>query len=166
MANKSTIRALGLSMVVLAFATSSLAAVAEQQPDSQTTRGVRDSDHKSGFGRPESITGRISMVKPDEGLLIVEEQGAGQSTNVSGAAVVTQNTDGTKTTADTDVSAAPGPAEAEYHFRVTANTLILVNGQKATLNDLAGMQDKQVTIHFVPERNGNFVKGIEVGPSS
>ena len=26
------------------------------------------------------------------------------------------------------------------------------------------MQDKQATVHFVPQRNGNFAKTIEVGP--
>lgn len=164
MANTSIIRALGLSLVVLAVSVGGLLASPAQQPDAQTAPGARDSERKSGFGRPESITGRISMVKPDEGLLIVEEQGAGHSTNVSGAAVVTQNPNGSTTTADTDVSASPGPAQTEYRFRVTANTLIRVNGQRAALNDIAGMQDKQATVHFVPERNGNFAHGIEVGP--
>jgi len=94
----------------------------------------------------------------------VQEQGAGHSTNVSGAATVAQNSDGSTTTIDTDLSASQGPSEPEYRFRITANTLIRVNGQRASLSDLAGMQDKQATVHFVPERNGNFAKGIEVGP--
>jgi len=120
-------------------------------------------DRRSGFGHPESITGTIKIVKGDEGLLVVENQGAGHSTNLSGAAVVTENPDGSTTTADTDVSAAPAPAETKYEFRVTAHTLIRVNGQRATLRDLAGMQNKQVSVYFVPERNGNFAEGIDVG---
>lgn len=160
MAIKSVTRAFGMSLIVLAVSTIGLFASAGQ--DTQNTPGA--SDHRSGFGQPESMTGRISMVKPDEGLLIVEEQGAGHSTNVSGAAVVTQNPNGSTTTADTDVSAAPAPAHTKYEFRVTAHTLIRVNGRRATLRDLAGMQDKQATVHFVPEHNGNFAKGIEVGP--
>jgi len=140
-----------------------VAAAPEPQTDTQKSPAVRTADRRSGFGNPESITGTLSIVEPDEGLLIVKNQGAGQSTNVSGAAVVTQNPDGSATTADTDVSAAPAPAETKYEFRVTAHTLIRLNGQRATLRDLVGMQNKQVTVHFVPERNGNFAEGIEVG---
>ena len=103
------------------------------------------------------------MVQPDEGVLVVENQGAGHSTTISGATVVTQNPDGSTSTADTDVSAAPAPAQTRYKFRVTAHTMIRVNGQPATLRDLGGMQDQRVTVHFVPERNGNFAEGIEAG---
>jgi hypothetical protein len=121
---------------------------------------------KSGFGRPESIEGTISIVKPEEGLLVVTEQGPGQppSTQVKGATVVTQNSDGTSTATDTAVTAQPGPGETDYRFRITSSTLIRANGQRVTMNGLAGMQGKQVTVHFVPERNGNFAKGIEVSP--
>lgn len=163
MANRPAIHTFGLSLIVFAVSASCL--VASSAPQAvQSSPDVRTSDRRSGFGRPESITGRISMVNPAEGLLIVEEQGAGHSTNVSGAATVTQNPNGSTTTTDTDVSASQGPSEPEYRFHVTVNTLIRVNGQRATLNDLAGMQKKQATIHFVPERNGNFAKGIEVEP--
>lgn len=164
MANTSIIRVFGLCLAILCLSTGGLLASTTQQPDTQTTSGARDSGRRSGFGKPESITGIISLVKPDEGLLTLEEQGAGHSTNVSGATAVTQNANGSTTSTDTDVSASQGPSEPEYRFRVTANTLIRVNGQRATLNDLAGMQNKQAIVHFVPERNGNFAKGIEVGP--
>lgn len=164
MAIKSIIRALGLSAVVLAVVVTGLAAGSGQQPDAQTAPSARDLERRSGFGRPESITGRISMVKPDEGLLIVEQQGKGHSTTISGATTVTQNANGSTTTTDTDVSSSPAPAETEYRFRITASTLIRANGRRTTLNGLAGMQNKQATVHFVPERNGNFAKGIEVGP--
>jgi hypothetical protein len=152
-----------LAVAAGVLAASLVAAAPGPQTDAQKSPAVRASDRRSGFGNPESITGTISVVKPDEGLLIVVNQGAGHSTNVSGAAVVTQNPNGSAATTDTDVSAAPAPAATKYEFRVTAHTLIRVNGQRATLRDLGGMQDKQVTVHFVPERNGNFAEGIEVG---
>jgi hypothetical protein len=161
---RRTVRRVFGSLVVATGVLAATFAVAGPGPQSDAQKSpVRASDRRSGFGNPESISGTISVVKPAEGLLIVENQGAGHSTNVSGAAVVTQNPNGSTTTADTDVSAAPAPAETKYEFRVTAHTLIRVNGQRATLRDLAGMQDKQVTVHFVPERNGNFAEGIEVG---
>lgn len=164
MANRSITRMIAVPLVVLAVSATALIAGAGQQQAAPSSPNVGASDHRSGFGKPESITGIISMVKPDEGLLVMEDQGAGHSTTVSGAATTTQNSNGSTTTSDTDVSVSQGPSEPEYHFRVTANTLIRVNGQKATLNDLAGMQNKRATVHFVPERNGNFAKGIEVGP--
>lgn len=134
-----------------------------QSSQSQTTSPTPASDRRSGFGQPESITGTITMVNPDEGLLVVTEQGAGHSTDVSGATVTTQNPDGSTTATDTGVSAAPAPAPVKYHFRVTAHTLIRADGRSVRLSDLAGMQNRQVTVHFVPERNGNFAQGIEVG---
>ena len=152
-----------LAVAAVVLAASLVPAAPGPQTDGQKSPAVRASDRRSGFGRPESITGTISIVRPDEGLLVVKNQGAGHSTNISGASVVTQNPDGSTTTTDTDVSAAPAPAEPQYKFRVTAHTLIRVNGQRATLRDLAGMQNKQVTVHFVPERNGNLAKGIETG---
>jgi hypothetical protein len=134
-----------------------------QSSQAQAAPANPASDRRSGFGRPESITGAISMVNPEEGLLIVAQQGAGHATVVSGVAVVTTNEDGSTTRGDTGVSAAPGPAVTEYRFRVGSSTLIQINGRNATLSDLAGMQDQQVAVRFVPERNGNFAKRIDAG---
>ncbi len=157
--SKTRLRVFGTIAVVSLLASGLAVANASQQ-----TPVAPNSDRRSGFGNPESITGTISLVRPDEGLLVVKEQGVGHSSNISGATVVTQDANGSTTATDTDVSAAPAPAETKYEFRVTANTLIRANGRSATLSDLAGMQNRQVTVHFVPERNGNFAKGIEVGP--
>jgi hypothetical protein len=107
------------------------------------------------------------MVRADEGLLIVTQRGPGKpaSTVVTFVVHVTQNPDGTTTKADPAVLAvAPGPRETDYRFRVTSSTLIHVNGQSVTLANLSTLQDKQVTVHFIPQRNGNFAKGIEVSP--
>jgi hypothetical protein len=139
------------------------AASAGQQPEGQTA-ATQTLDRRGGFGRPESITGTVSMVRPEQGLLVVTKQGPGQpaSTTVAGTTVVTQNADGTTSKADTNVSVESGPGETDYYFRVTPSTLIRVDGRSAILSDLASVQDKHVTVHFVPEPNGNFAKAIEV----
>lgn len=151
----------------IAAATALVVPDAQSKPPQQAAEGVASvhaPDRKSGFGRPESIAGTIALVKPQEGLLVVVQRGPGQppSTVVSGATTVTQNQDGTTTTTDTDVSARPGPGETDYHFRLTGSTLIRINGASATLNELVGLQDRPATVHFVPERNGNFAKEIDV----
>jgi hypothetical protein len=142
------------------------ASAPKAQLSAATLSAGNSQGRKSGFGRPESIAGTVSLVNPEEGLLIVTQRGPGQppSTQISGTTVVTQNSDGTSTAADTAVTAGPGPGETEYRFRITSATLIQANGQRVTPTSLAGMQGKQVTVHFVPERNGNFAKGIEVSP--
>jgi hypothetical protein len=158
---------LTLSMAVISLAASSLAAAPPRQADARTLPAAQEPDRSSGFGRLESITGTISMVRPEEGLLIVTQRGPGQpaSTAITVAERVTKNPDGTTTKTDAGVQAvAPGPGETDYRFRVTSSTLIHVSGRSGTLNDLANMQNKQVTVHFVPQRNGNFAKGIEVSP--
>lgn len=155
-----------LLLAVLTVVAASLAAAASgQQSDSEMTSSVRASqDRRSGFGRPESITGTVTLVNPEEGLLVVAEHAPGRTTTieVTGASAVTPNPDGTASATDTVTSAAQVPAPTDYRFRVTGSTLITLNGQRATLNDLSGVQGKQVTVHFIPQRNGNFAKGIEV----
>jgi hypothetical protein len=155
------------SLTVLSvLATGLAAATPRQQPDEHAPEGAQD--QRSRFGRLELITGAVSLVRPDEGLLIVTKRGLGQapSTTITGVTTVTRNADGTTSSTDTGVSAESGPAETDYRFRVTNSTLIRLNGRSATLSDLAGMQDKQATVHFVPQRNGNFAKTIEVGTDS
>jgi len=166
MIGRTRVASLALSMAAISLAASSLAA-APPRPDGQTLPAAQDTDRSSGFGRLESITGTISIVQPDEGLLIVTRQGPGQppSTAITVATHITKNADGTTTKADAGVLAVePGPGETDYHFRLTSSTPIHMNGQTITLNDLANMRNKQVTVHFVPQRNGNFAKGIEVSP--
>lgn len=158
---------LALQMAAISLAASSLAAAAPRQPEARTLPAAQESGRSSGFGRVESITGTISMVRPEEGLLVVTRRGPGQpaSTAITVAEDVTKNPDGTTTKPDAGVLAvAPGPGETDYHFRLTTSTLIHVNGQTVTPNDLANMQNKHVTVHFIPQRNGNFAKGIEVSP--
>lgn len=155
-----------LLLAVLSFVASSLAAEPQPRPEADTLRAVQAAEQKGGFGRAESITGTISLVKPDEGLLIVTERGPGQpaSLMITGATMVTKNPDGSTTKTDAGVSAESGPGETDYHFRVTNSTLIRVNGRSVALSNLARLEDKKVTVHFIPERNGNFAKTIEVRP--
>ena len=157
-----------LLLAVLSVLASRLAVAApSQQSDTQTPRAIPGLDRRGGFGRAESITGTISLARPDTGLLILTQRGPGQppSLVIKGATIVTRNPDGTTTRTDTGVTAEPGPGETDYHFRLTNSTLIRVNGRSATPSDLAGLQDKEATVHFVPQRSGNFAQTVEVNSS-
>jgi len=167
MIGRTRVSSVALQMAAMSLVMSGLATAAPRQPDARALPATQESDRSSGFGRVESITGTISMVRPEEGLLVVAQRGPRQpaSTAITVAERVTKNPDGTITKTDAGVQAvAPGPGETDYHFRVTSSTLIHANGQTVTLSGLADMQDKQVTVHFIPQRNGNFAKGIEVSP--
>jgi hypothetical protein len=164
MVMKKRLLSFGLSVALVSVAVIGLADAPRQQPDLQMGAAAQGRDRASGFGRPESITGVVSSVRPEEGLLVVTQRGPAQpaSTVIAGTTVVTRNPDGAGTMADTEISARPGPGETDYRFRVTTATLIHVNGQSITFDDLVNLQNKQVTVHFVPQRNGNFAKEVDV----
>jgi hypothetical protein len=117
---------------------------------------------KSGFGKPETIAGILTLVNPQEGLVIVTRRGPGEpaSTQLSGTETRDPRTNEVVKT-DT-VQATPGPGETDYRFRVTAHSLIKAGDQRVTLADLTQFQNKPATVHFVPERSGNFVLGLDV----
>ena len=69
------------------------------------------------------------------------------------------------TTGGTDerVTVSNGPGETVYSFRVTSKTLIQSGEQRVSLASLITLQNKEVTVYFVPERSGNYALGIEAG---
>jgi hypothetical protein len=46
---------------------------------------------------------------------------------------------------------------------VTSKTLIQSGEQRVSLASLVALQNKEVTVYFVPERSGNYALGIEAG---
>jgi len=122
------------------------------------SQGLNPQDRRAGFGRPETITGTISMVDASHGVIFLSRTvSAPASTEVT----TVQKTAPNGTTQDQSTeSAAPG--QADYKFKVSSSTPITVGGQRVTLADLAGLSGRQATVRCVPQRSGDYALGIEV----
>jgi len=151
--------ALLLPSAVLA---ATLPLTAQMKPVTYNQPAVYSRDAKSGFGRPETIAGTLTLVNPQEGLVIVTRRGPGEppSTQLSGRETKAPNSNEVIKT-DT-VTATPGPGETEYRFRVTSHSLLKAGNQRVTLADLTQFEEKPATVYFIPERSGNFVLGLDV----
>jgi hypothetical protein len=55
-----------------------------------------------------------------------------------------------------------GPNDVPYDLVVSAKTVIVVGDKRGTLESLAGQIGKQVSVGFVPQRDGNHATRIEV----
>jgi hypothetical protein len=108
----------------------------------------------AGFGRPETITGTMVMVVPEQNLVVLAVQTRpDQKTSI----VEPGPNAGDERTVKIIHSGA-----TEFDFRMTASSWIRAGGERLTLTDLAGLAGRQVTVRFVPHRAGNFVESIEV----
>jgi hypothetical protein len=130
--------------------------VGNSEPDVQP-QGV-----KGGFGKPQSIAGKLTLVKPQEGLVIITRSGPNEpaSTQLSGTETRDPKTNEVVKT-DT-ITATPGPGETRYRFRVTTHSLLKAGSQRLSLAELTQFQNQPAIVHFIPERSGNFVLGLEV----
>jgi hypothetical protein len=154
-----------LSLLVLALLEAG-SGWAKQGPQSDDPGGrteVSSQDLKGGFGRPESITGTIVMVKPEQGVLVLALLGPSQppSTDII-VHTKTVNTGGAMVREE-EVTATPAPGETDFNFKVTSSTLIKLDGRQVALGKLATLKGREATVRFVPRRAGNFALGIEVG---
>ncbi len=105
-----------------------LVAGAAQAQAQKATRGEpRPAEAAAGFGVPETLSGRILMVVPDQNLLIVS-----------------------------------GPNDVPYDFKVTPKTQIVSGSSRPTLDELKGHEGRSVVVEFVPERDGNYARRVEV----
>jgi hypothetical protein len=130
----------------------------------QSQSGGSRQDARAGFGRPEAITGTILAVKPEEGVVVLAVRGpsAPPSTQVVGTLHTERDGDVAVQEEKTSVGEAPG--ETDYAFKLSSSALIrTAAGQRLTLASLAGLENEQATVRFVPQRTGNYVLGIEVG---
>jgi hypothetical protein len=152
-------------MLVLAFSQAGSGwANQGQQPGGPGGKAeVSSQDSQGGFGRPETITGTVVMVKTEQGVLVLALQGPSQppSTDI----IVHSKTvkTGDAMVREEEVTTAPAPGETDYNFRVGTSTLIKVDGHRATLGELATLKGREATVRFVPRRAGNFALGVEVG---
>jgi len=154
---------LGLLVLALLEAGPGWAKQGQQSDGPGGKTEVSSQDLKGGFGRPESITGTIVMVKPEQGVLVLALLGPSQppSTDII-VHTKTVNT-GDAMVREEEVTAAPAPGETDFNFRVTSSTLIKVYGRRVTLHELATWKGQEATVRFVPRRAGDFALGVEVG---
>jgi hypothetical protein len=157
---------LGLLVLALILLAASLALAKEnEKPNAvKNNAAISSRDLRGGFGRPETITGTISMVKPEEGIVVLAVRGSSQAPS---AVVVVVHS---KTVHDRDaviseeqITAVPGPGETDFSLRVARSTLIKVDGQPLAWGELPTLKGREATVRFVPRRAGNFALGIEVG---
>lgn len=132
------------------------------KPVTYNQPALRSNDSKSGFGKPETIAGTLTLVNPQEGLVVVTRHGPNEpaSTQLSGTETKAPNSNEVVKT-DT-IKVTPAPGQTEYRFRVTTHSLIKAGDQRVTLANLTQFQNKPATVYFVPERSGNFVLGLDV----
>jgi hypothetical protein len=125
--------------------------------------GVSSQDSEGGFGKPETITGTILIVKAEQGIVVLAVQGSSQppSTVVVVHSKSVQN--GDSVTREEDITAVPGPGETDFSFRVARSTLIKVDGRRLAWDELPTLKGREATVRYVPRRAGNFAVGIEVG---
>ena len=65
---------------------------------------------------------------------------------------------------DQRVVVLEGAGRVIYNFNVTAATKIKIGEKEAAFEDLSALTNNRVTIRFVPMREGNVAKEIEIEP--
>jgi hypothetical protein len=134
------------------------------QPDAPTEgTGASSQGVKGGFGRPETITGTVLMVKAEEGIVVLAVTGQSQAPSTVIVVHSRSVQDGDAVNREEDITSVPGPGETDFSFRVARSTLIKVDGRRVALGELDTLKGREATVRFVPRRAGNFALGIEVG---
>ena len=153
---------LGFSVLLLTAGYAAIVAKSQSDPGSPSRDAASTRDLRSGFGKPETISGTISSVD-QRGMLLLKREGPTEPASTQ--LTVTQPHDSTQNGAPQpeQVQATPGPGQTDYAFRITTSTQIRVNGEKESLADLTGFSGQRATVRFVPRRSGNFAATIEVG---
>ena len=67
--------------------------------------------------------------------------------------------------ADQNLLVVNGPNGVPYDLKITPKTVIVVGNKAGTIETLAGAIGKQVSVGFVPRREGNFATRVEVAGS-
>src|SRR5579884_2486354 len=63
---------------------------------------------------------------------------------------------------DQNLLIVSGPNDVPYDFKVTPKTQIVSGSSRPTLNELKGQEGRSVVVEFVPERDGNYARRVEV----
>lgn len=119
-------------------------------------------DLRGSFGKPETITGMLSGVDPETGVIIVTLRGPHEPPSVQLSWTETVSSDTKGHVDKSPVTVSQGPGETVYDFRVTRATLIQMNGADASLGGLAQFPNAKATVRFTPRRSGDFALEITV----
>ena len=154
-----------LALVVSALLGAGLALTKEsQQPEDAMNKGAMSSQSlRGGFGRPETVTGIVLMVKPEQGIVALALRGPSQPPSTDIVVHARNVQVGDAVIREEKVTTFEAPGETDFNFKVANSTLIKVDGRRVALGDLARFTGREATIRFVPRRAGNFALGIEVG---
>ena len=118
---------------------------------------------KTGFGKPQAITGTIVMTVPQQRLVVVAVRDSRLTADqLRGTHTTVTQAGQTVSQSETITSVGKTPTEAELSFEVNRGTSIKIAGERAAFADLAFLENKQATIRFVPYRDGNVARSIEV----
>ena len=146
------------------FAAVPPAGCAPGQDANKASAAANPRDRSAGFGKPQAVTGKISMIMPQKRMIVINVADPRLATEVLQGTRRTATQDG-RTVAQSDnitgVTKAPG--KAQLTFEVTGNTLIRVNGERATFSDLEMSLNKEARVRFVPHRSGNVARTIDLG---
>ena len=116
---------------------------------------------KSLVGKPEKISGTISMVVPEERLIVLTVPAASVPKFLmvlEENTTVTQKPEGVVKHHRKVILTQSD--EANFNFKVTKSTSIIVGGQPMS-GSLTALNNKQATVRFVPLRSGNIAQAIE-----
>ncbi|HLW78851.1 MAG TPA: hypothetical protein VKU44_04545 [Terriglobia bacterium] len=167
MAARKRIAVLQVLLCVMIGAYRLAAQDAAQPPAADPSGPAQPAAHaevpKSLFGKPEKISGTISMVLPEKRLIVLTVPATSVPKFLmvlEDTTTVTQKPEGTVkhhkrvilTQAD----------EVTFDFKVTDSTAITVGGRRLTSGSLAGLNNKQATVRFVARASGNTAQAIEV----
>ena len=111
--------------------------------------------------RPETIDGKITIIRPDEGIVVVVRTGPFEPKMTQLTWTETRDpVSGRVEKSPMSVTEVPG--ETDYAFKITPRTLIEINGQRTSVEHLARSRNKPATVRFLPERKGDFALEIRV----
>jgi hypothetical protein len=116
---------------------------------------------KSLFGKPERISGKISMVVPDQRLIVLTVP----ANEVPKFLMVLEDSTTVTPHSESVVKhhkkvVLTQSTAASFNFKVTSATAIKVGGRPMA-GSLTALNDKQATVRFVPLRSGNIAQTID-----
>ena len=117
---------------------------------------------KNLIGKPEKISGTISMVLPEQRLVVLTVP-AGSVPKflmvLEENTTVTQKPEGVVKHHRKVILTQSD--EVNFNFKVTKSTSIIVGGQPMS-GSLAALDNREATVRFVPLPSGNIAQAIEV----